>query len=119
MATTPKQPKKKADAKEAVSAVATSSRQTLTGVVVSRKLDKTAGVLVTRFVEHPKYKKHIKRNKKYLVHDPKNETTVGDRVTIISIRPMSRAKVFQIEKIIGRSQVKPKLYPSKKREFSK
>jgi small subunit ribosomal protein S17 len=118
MATTPKQPKKKAEAKEVVSTTV-ASRQTLTGVVVSRKLDKTAGVLVTRFVEHPKYKKHIKRNKKYLVHDPKNETTVGDRVTIISIRPMSRAKCFQIEKILGRSQVKPKLYPSKKRELSK
>jgi small subunit ribosomal protein S17 len=113
MATTPKQQKKT----EAAKVEKVASRQTLTGVVISRKLDKTAGVLVTRFVEHPKYKKHIKRNKKYLAHDPENTTTVGDRVTIVSIRPMSRTKRFQIEKVIGRSQVKPKLYPSKKREF--
>jgi small subunit ribosomal protein S17 len=113
MATTsPKQKKTKTE-----EVVATVSRQTLTGVVVSRKLDKTAGVLVTRFVEHPKYKKHIKRNKKYLAHDPENKTTVGDRVTIVSIRPMSRTKRFQIAEIVGRVQVKPKMYTSKKREF--
>lgn len=118
MATTPKQQKKVATPKaQSVKKEVVASRQTLTGVVISRKLDKTAGVLVTRFVEHPKYKKHIKRGKKYLAHDPENQTTVGDRVTMISIRPMSRTKRFQIEKVIGRSQVKPKLYPSKKREF--
>jgi len=112
MATTPKTTKKEDKKVEVVA-----SRQTLTGVVISRKLDKTAGVLVTRFVEHPKYKKHIKRGKKYLAHDPENVTTVGDRVTIISIRPMSRLKRFQVKEVIGRSQVKPKLYVSKKREF--
>jgi small subunit ribosomal protein S17 len=85
------------------------NRQSLTGVVVSRKMEKTATVRVSRFVAHPIYKKHIKSDKKYLVHDPKNETKVGDKVTIVSIRPMSKHKRFQIAAVIGHMDVKEKV----------
>ena len=75
-------------------------KQSLIGVVVSDKMDKTRVVLVTRFEQHPKYKKYIKRNKRYKVHDAKNEYKVGDRVLIEACAPVSRHKQFiAIEKL--------------------
>lgn len=75
-------------------------KQSLIGVVVSDKMDKTRVVLVTRFEQHPKYKKYIKRNKRYKVHDARNEFRVGDRVRIEACAPLSRHKAFTaIEKV--------------------
>ena len=54
----------------------------LTGVVVSTKMDKTAVVEVVRKVAHPKYKKTIRRSKKYLAHDEENECKEGYLVTV-------------------------------------
>ena len=70
--------------------------KTLKGVVVSDKMDKTAVVSVTRFVMHPKYKKYIKRSKKYKAHDPENTAKVGDKVMIEETRPLSKDKHFKI-----------------------
>ncbi len=70
--------------------------KTLDGVVVSDKMDKTIVVLVSRFVMHPKYKKYLKKSKKYKAHDEGNTYKVGDKVTIIETRPISRDKHFKV-----------------------
>jgi small subunit ribosomal protein S17 len=56
----------------------------------------TIAVKVNRFVKHPKYKKYILQSKKYLVHDPGNTVEVGQQVTIVSTRPISKLKRFKI-----------------------
>ncbi|MBI4692127.1 MAG: 30S ribosomal protein S17 [Candidatus Terrybacteria bacterium] len=72
----------------------------LKGMVVSDVMDKTIVVLVDRYVRHPKYKKYIKKRKKYKAHDEKNEYKKGDRVIIQECRPISKDKHFKvIEKI--------------------
>ena len=68
----------------------------LKGVVVSDKMDKTVVVEVTRFVEHKKYGKRIKKTKKYKAHDESNEKKVGDKVEIEETKPMSKDKHFKI-----------------------
>jgi len=72
------------------------------GIVISDKMDKTRVVLVTRRVQDARFKKYYNHHKKYPVHDPKNETKVGDRVLIIEARPLSRTKRWRIEKLVGR-----------------
>lgn len=68
----------------------------LKGIVVSDKMDKTVVVEVTRFVEHKKYGKRIKKNKNYKAHDENNEKKVGDRVEIEETKPMSKDKHFKV-----------------------
>jgi len=70
--------------------------KTLTGVVVSDKMENTVVVAVSRFVKHPKYRKFIKRIKKYHVHDEGNTKQVGDKVTITECQPISKTKTFKI-----------------------
>ena len=80
-------------------------KHSFVGVVVSDKMDKTRVVLVTRYEEHPKYKKYIKRSKRYKVHDPKNEFHSGDRVRIEACSPLSRHKAFVIQEKVGTEDV--------------
>lgn len=68
----------------------------LRGVVTSESMQDTVVVAVTRFVKHPKYRKFIKRTKKYHVHDPGNTKHLGDMVTIEECRPISKTKSFKI-----------------------
>jgi small subunit ribosomal protein S17 len=70
--------------------------QTLKGVVVKTAMKDTATVAVSRYVKHPKYKKYQTRTKKYLVHDPGNTVEVGQNVTIVACRPISKMKRFKI-----------------------
>jgi small subunit ribosomal protein S17 len=70
----------------------------LTGTVVSDKMQDTVVVSVTRFVKHPKYRKFIKRFKKYHVHSPGNGVAVGDKVQIRECKPISKTKRFEIVK---------------------
>jgi small subunit ribosomal protein S17 len=72
------------------------SKKILEGVVVNDKADKTVSVLVERNVLHKKYKKIIKRSKKYLAHDEENGLKVGDKVRIIENKPISKLKRWQI-----------------------
>jgi small subunit ribosomal protein S17 len=72
------------------------TQKTLTGVVVSDKMQDTVTVLVNRFVKHPKYKKYVLRSKKYLAHNPGNTAKLGERVTIRSCRPISKRKHFMV-----------------------
>lgn len=74
----------------------TAKQKTLSGVVVSDKMKDTVTVLVNRFVKHPKYKKYVLRSKKYLAHNPGNTAKVGERVTIQSVKPISKRKHFAV-----------------------
>ena len=71
-------------------------RKRLSGVVVSDKMDKTVAVLVERLTKHKTYKKIIRRKRKYLAHDPENVCKIGDKVSIIESRPLSRCKRWQV-----------------------
>jgi len=76
-------------------------KREIQGVVVKRSGDKTASVLVTRSVLHPKYHKTVKRFKKYLIHDEKNELNVGDSVIAVECRPLSKTKSFRLKTILA------------------
>lgn len=71
-------------------------KRTFEGVVTSDVRDKTVAVLVTRHVKHPKYKKYINVSKKFHAHDENNECVVGDRVSIIESRPISKTKCWVV-----------------------
>jgi len=66
------------------------------GIVLSDKMDKTVVVGVTRIFQHPKYKKYIKKMKKYKAHDEENRCRVGDVVEIVETRPISKEKRFVV-----------------------
>jgi small subunit ribosomal protein S17 len=76
--------------------------QSITGVVVSDKMDKTVVVLVNRMVKHPIYKKFIRRRAKFMAHDELNSARLGDTVEIIQSRPLSRLKRWRLTKIVTR-----------------
>ena len=72
--------------------------QSFVGVVVKTAMKDTATVRVDRFVKNAKYKKYFTRSKNYLVHDAGNTAQIGDTVTIIATRPISKLKHFAIVK---------------------
>ncbi len=73
----------------------TKKKNTLKGLVVSDKMDKTVVVSVSRFVKHPLYGKYYKVNKKYKAHDEENKYKVGDKVEIVGTKPISKDKRFR------------------------
>ncbi|WP_100623304.1 30S ribosomal protein S17 [Candidatus Coxiella mudrowiae] len=73
--------------------------RTLTGIVVSNKMNDTVVVLVERQVKHPKYGKFIKRSTKVHAHDQGNKCQEGDIVTVRETRPISRTKRWTLVKI--------------------
>ncbi|HVS26657.1 MAG TPA: 30S ribosomal protein S17 [Burkholderiales bacterium] len=78
----------------------TASKRTLSGRVVSDKMNKTVTVLVERTVRHPRYGKIITRSKKYHAHDEKNEYHEGDVVIIEECRPIAKTKAWQVTRLI-------------------
>ncbi|MBW1989478.1 MAG: 30S ribosomal protein S17, partial [Deltaproteobacteria bacterium] len=68
------------------------TRKHMVGTVVSDRMDKTVVVQVERTVKHSRYKKYIRRRKKYHAHDEKNDCRVGDKVALIESRPLSKTK---------------------------
>ena len=74
----------------------TKNKRKFKGTVVSDKMDKTVVVSVSRFVQHPKYKKRYSINKKYKAHDEANAYKVGDIVTIEETKPISKDKSFRV-----------------------
>lgn len=80
-----------------------SNRRTMTGVVVSNKMDKTAVVAVTTTTKHGMYNKTIKVTNKYKAHDERNECGVGDRVSIEECRPLSREKRWNVASIVEKA----------------
>ncbi len=77
--------------------------RTITGRVVSNKMDKSATVLVERKVPHPLYGKYIRRSTKLHIHDENNECQEGDLVTIQECRPMSKTKFWTLVKVMERA----------------
>ena len=75
--------------------------KTLTGTVVSDKMNKTADVLLEKKVKHPKYGKYVKKSTKYKVHDQDNICKIGDVVTITEVRPISKNKSWKLVEVIG------------------
>ncbi|EJX07461.1 30S ribosomal protein S17 [gut metagenome] len=79
-------------------------RKTRVGTVVSDKMDKTIVVAVKDSVQHPLYKKILKRTVKFKAHDENNECGVGDRVMIMETRPLSKDKRWRMVKIIEKAK---------------
>ena len=73
------------------------------GTVVSDKMDKTIVVAVRDSVQHPLYKKILKRTVKFKAHDENNECGVGDRVMIMETRPLSKDKCWRMVKIVEKA----------------
>ncbi|MEA2094644.1 MAG: 30S ribosomal protein S17 [Pseudomonadota bacterium] len=78
--------------------------RTVTGRVVSDKMDKTVTVLIERKVKHPVYGKYIRRSTRLHVHDAENACREGDKVTIEECRPLSKSKTWRLVDIAGRSE---------------
>ncbi len=81
----------------------TENKRTLTGIVVSDKMEKSAVVSVERQFPHHKYGKQLKRSTKYKIHDETNLARVGDRVLIEECRPISRDKRWLLKNIIEKA----------------
>ncbi len=79
-------------------------RKTRTGVVVSDKMDKTAVVAILDNVKHPVYGKVVKRTVKIHVHDEKNECGIGDKVSVMETRPLSKTKRWRLVEIIEKAK---------------
>ncbi len=79
-------------------------RKERVGLIVSDKADKTVTVAVEALVRHPMYKKRVRRSKKFMVHDERNEAHVGDTVRIIETRPLSKRKRWRLANIISRAE---------------
>lgn len=77
----------------------------MSGVVVKAAMKDTATVAVDRYVKIPKYKKFVTRTKKFLVNDPGNTAQVGDKVTIVACRPVSKRKSFALASIDRKAAV--------------
>ena len=78
--------------------------RTLSGLVISDRMDKTITVKVERRVKHPVYGKFIRRSTKLHAHDGNNECRVGDSVTVVECRPLSKSKTWMLKSIDQRSR---------------
>lgn len=79
--------------------------RTLSGRVVSDKMDKTVTVLVERKVKHPLIGKVVRRSKKFHAHDENNECKEGDLVVIEESRPLSKTKAWRVSKIVEKARI--------------
>ncbi len=79
--------------------------KTVSGTVVSNKMDKTISVLVERKVKHPLYGKFMRRSTKLMAHDEANECNEGDVVVIEASRPLSKNKTWRLQKVVSKAQV--------------
>jgi small subunit ribosomal protein S17 len=78
-------------------------RQEKVGVVTSNKMQKTVVITVERQINHPLYKRVVRRSKNFLAHDEKNECRVGDRVRIQETRPLSSRKRWRVVEIVSKA----------------
>ena len=77
------------------------NRRGFVGIVVSDKANKTRVVNVQRRVRHPRYEKIVRRRSKFYVHDEKNVSHVGDKVEIMSTRPLSKLKRWRLVRVVS------------------
>ena len=87
-----------------MSEVRTSSRKTRVGKVVSDKMDKTIVVAIADRVQHPLYKKIVKRTYKLKAHDEENAAGVGDTVRVMECRPLSKEKRWRLVEIVEKAK---------------
>ena len=83
---------------------ASSNPRTVTGTVVSNKMQKSITVLVERRVKHPVYGKFMKRSKKLHAHDEENACNIGDTVTVVECAPLSKTKTWRLQSIDERAR---------------
>ena len=77
--------------------------RTLTGKVVSSKMEKTIAVEIERLIKHPRYGKFIRRTTKLLAHDENKEAREGDTVSIAPCRPLSRRKSYKLVSVLQKA----------------
>lgn len=80
------------------------TRKEKIGVVTSNKMAKSIVVSVERKVKHPKYGKFVKRTSKFMAHDEKNDSNIGDLVRISETRPLSKSKCWRLVEIVERAK---------------
>lgn len=78
--------------------------RTVTGVVISNKMDKTVRILVERLVKDKEFGKYIRRRKKYFAHDEENKCEMGDVVEIRETRPLSKHKCWNVSQILKKGE---------------
>lgn len=93
------------DEEEAMSRLTASKDKV--GVVVSDRMQKTVVVKVERMVQHPQYKRFIRKSKTYKVHDEQNTSHIGDTVRIRETRPLSADKYHTLVEVVERAKVQP------------
>ena len=79
-------------------------RKTRLGKVVSNKMDKTIVVAIEELIQHKLYKKSVKRTVKFKVHDENNEANIGDKVSIMETRPLSKQKRWRLVQIVEKAK---------------
>jgi len=79
-------------------------RKSITGIVSSDKMDKSRVIVVERRVKHPLYKKYVKKTSKFMAHDEKNESHIGDTVIITETRPLSHRKRWRLVEILEKAK---------------
>jgi small subunit ribosomal protein S17 len=79
-------------------------RKDLVGRVVSDKMDRTVTISIERTFQHPMYKKIVKKTSKIWAHDAENECKTGDKVRVMSTRPLSKLKRWRVVEILKRAQ---------------
>ena len=79
-------------------------RQEKVGVVISAKMDKTVVVVVEKTVTHRLYHRYQKRTSKFVAHDEENKCKAGDRVRLVSSRPLSKLKRWRVTEVLESAQ---------------
>lgn len=79
-------------------------RKTFVGIVESNKMEKTIVVRVERLVKHRVYGKYIKRSTKLTADDPENTCNIGDKVSVVATRPLSKTKRWRLGEVIERAK---------------
>ena len=87
----------------APAAAEATGKRTLTGRVVSDKMQKTITVEIERLIKHPTYGKYVRRTTKLLAHDENGESHIGDLVTIAPCRPLSRRKSWRLVEVVEKA----------------
>ncbi len=78
-------------------------RKTFVGIVENNRMDKTVVIKVQRLVKHPIYGKYVKRTTKLKAHDPQNTCDIGDKVRVMSTRPLSKTKRWRLVEVIEKA----------------
>lgn len=80
-------------------------KKVIQGRVIKKSGDKTFSLLVERKIMHTRYHKFVKKSKKYLIHDEKNEVKINDIITAIECPPISKRKVFRLKDVLSHAKL--------------